>query len=169
MARGIDTGVGPVVVRALFTDRRQWPRVRGGAVSLCGLCYAAVALVPWTSTPCRHLHTSGARSRGERRERGPQYRPPSEADGGPLPRTGLFHGMAPRDDRRVLSIFVGSGLLELDWLTREKAILAFGLLQVASGLAWLFVVVPREQHAQAQEAALTNEPPAATRSVDSSR
>jgi type II secretory pathway component PulM len=54
-----------------------------------------------------------------------------------------------------ISIFVGSGLLELDWLTREKAILAFGVLQVASGLAWLFVVVPREQHAQAQEAALT--------------
>ena len=68
-----------------------------------------------------------------------------------------------------ISTFVGSGLLELDWLTREKAVLAFGLLQVASGLAWLFVVVPREQHAQAQEAALTNEPPAAIRSVDSSR
>jgi len=127
----------------------------GGAVSLCGLCYAALVLVLWMFTPCRHLHTSGARSRGERRERGPQYRPPSEADGGPLPRTGLFHGVAPVMTAESISIFVGSGLLELDWLTREKAILAFGVLQVASGLAWLFVVVPREQHAQAQEAALT--------------
>ncbi|MFB6097632.1 MAG: MFS transporter, partial [Salinibacter sp.] len=49
MARGIGTGIGPIVMRALFADRDQWPTVIGGAIAFCGLCYVGVGLVPWGS------------------------------------------------------------------------------------------------------------------------
>jgi len=48
-----------------------------------------------------------------------------------------------------LSILVGSALLELDWLTLEGAVLAFGILQVACGLAWLASLSVRTSQASA--------------------
>ena len=50
MARGIGTGIGPIVVRWLFQNRTHWPAVIGGAIAACGLCYVAVGLVPWSTT-----------------------------------------------------------------------------------------------------------------------
>jgi hypothetical protein len=50
-----------------------------------------------------------------------------------------------------LSILVGSALLELDWLTLEGAVLAFAGLQIACGLAWLAIVVPRERRDEQAE------------------
>ncbi len=148
MARGIGTGVGPVVVRALFTDRHQWPTVIGGAVSLCGLCYAGVALVPWTSSfpvligICVLVVLGHAASGGNwvlstvilQKRTVDRYR-------GRVFSTEWLLVMSAES----LSIFVSSALLELRWLTLEGAILAFGITQVLSGLAWLAIVVPRER------------------------
>jgi len=156
MARGIGTGVGPVVARALFPDRRQWPAVIGGAIALCGLCYVGVGLVPWSPqlsivalvgalVVLGHAASGGnwvlstviLQKRTEDRYRGRVFS------------TDWLLVMSAESG----SILVGSALLELSWLTLEGAVLAFGAVQVVCGLAWLAVVVPRERRDETADAA----------------
>jgi MFS family permease len=156
MARGIGTGIGPVVVRRLFPDRQQWPSVIGGAVALCGLCYVGVALVPWSSSlpiivaVCTLVVLGHAASGGNwvlstvilQKRTEDRYR-------GRVFSTDWLLVMSAES----LSIFVGSALLEMGLFTLETAVLAFAGLQVASGLAWLAIVVPRERRDERAEAA----------------
>lgn len=161
MARGIGTGIGPIVVRALFPDRHQWPSVIGGAVILCGLFYLGVGLVPWSSNlsiiagVCTLVILAHAASGGNwvlstvilQKRTEDRYR-------GRVFSTDWLLVMSAES----LSILVGSALLELGWLTLEEAVLMFAALQMACGLAWLMVVVPREQRDDQAEETATNEP-----------
>lgn len=147
MARGIGTGIGPVVVRALFTDRHQWPVVIGGAVAFCGLCYVGVGLVPWTSSVgavaliCALVVLGHAASGGSwvlstlmlQKRTEDRYR-------GRVFSTDWLLVMSAES----ISILVGSALLEAGWLDLVGAVQAFAVLQVACGLAWVGIVVPRE-------------------------
>jgi uncharacterized membrane protein len=159
MARGIGTGIGPIVVRRLFPDRHQWPSVIGGAVILCGLCYVGVGLVPWSSSlplvvaVCTLVVMGHAASGGNwvlstvilQKRTEDRYR-------GRVFSTDWLFVMSAES----LSILVGSALLEFGWLTLEGAVLVFAGLQVASGLAWLAIVVPRERRDEQAEAAVVN-------------
>jgi MFS family permease len=159
MARGIGTGIGPIVVRRLFPDRHQWPGVIGGAVILCGLCYVGVGLVPWSSSlplvvaVCTLVVMGHAASGGNwvlstvilQKRTEDRYR-------GRVFSTDWLFVMSAES----LSILVGSALLEFGWLTLEGAVLVFAGLQVASGLAWLAIVVPRERRDEQAEAAVVN-------------
>ncbi len=148
MARGIGTGIGPVVVRALFTERRQWPVVMGSAIAFCGLCYLGVGFMPWGTDPmtiallCALVVVGHAASGGNwvlstitlQKRTEDRYR-------GRVISTNWLLVMSAES----LSILVGSALLEAGWLDLSGAVQAFGALQVACGLAWLALVVPRER------------------------
>ena len=148
MARGVGTGIGPIVVRALFQERRQWPVVIGGAVALCGLCYVGIGLVPWSSQGgivaliCLLVVLGHAASGGNwvlstvilQKRTADRYR-------GRVFSTDWLLVMGTES----ASILVGSTLLELNWLTLEGSVLAFGIVQVLCGCAWLAIVVPRER------------------------
>lgn len=148
MARGIGTGLGPIVVRALFPDRHQWPVVMGGAVALCGLCYVGIGLVPWSSDLavialiCGFVVIGHAASGGNwvlstvtlQKRTEDRYR-------GRVFSTDWLLVMGAES----LSILVGSALLEMGWLSLTEAVLVFGAVQVTCGLAWLMFVVPRER------------------------
>ena len=154
MARGIGTGIGPVVVRALFQERRAWPTVIGGAIVLCGLCYIGVGLVPWSdrlvvvAAVCALVVMGHAASGGNwvlstvilQKRTDDRYR------GRVFSTEWLLVTSA-----ESLSILVGSVLLEGGWMTLEGAVLTFGGLQVLSGLAWLLIIVPRERRDEAAE------------------
>jgi hypothetical protein len=159
MARGIGTGIGPIVVRALFQDRRQWPAVIGGAIVISGLCYLGIGLVPWSSQVsiivgvCALVVLGHAASGGNwvlstvilQKRTVDRYR-------GRVFATDWLLVMSADS----ASILVGSALLELGWLTLNGAVMAFAALQVLCGLAWLLVVVPRERRddqAEVQQAA----------------
>jgi MFS family permease len=43
-ARGIGTGIGPVIARQHFTDERQWVMVMGASIALSGAMYLVVGL-----------------------------------------------------------------------------------------------------------------------------
>jgi MFS family permease len=158
MARGIGTGIGPVVVRRLFPERRRWPAVMGGAIVLCGLCYLGIGLVPWASrlpaivAVCVLVVVGHAASGGNwvlstvvlQKRTEDRYR-------GRVFSTEWLLVMSAES----ISILVGSALLELDWLTLEGAIRAFAGLQVACGLIWCAVVVPLER--RSDEAAVSAE------------
>jgi MFS family permease len=148
MARGIGTGIGPIVVRRLFPERRQWPVVIGVTIVLCGLCYAGIGLVPWSDqltiiiAVCALVVLAHAASGGNwvlstvilQKRTEDRYR-------GRVFSTDWLLVMSAES----LSILVGSALLELGWLTLEGAVLVFGGLQVLCGLGWLVIIVPRER------------------------
>jgi len=158
MARGIGTGIGPVVVRDLFTTRERWPTVIGGAIAMCGLCYVAVGLVPWNSSTlsialiCAFVVIGHAASGGSwvlstvmlQKRTADQYR-------GRVFSTDWLLVLSAES----LSILVSGVALEMEWLTLAEAVLLFASVQVACGLAWLLVVVPQERR---DEGALTEAP-----------
>ena len=148
MARGIGTGLGPVVARALFTDRDKWPTVIGFAIATCGLFYLAVGLIPWTpsiagiaiictlvvighaaSAANWVLSTVMLQKRTEDRYRGRIFS------------TEWLMVMIAES----ISIFASSMLLEYDVLSLRGAVIAFAALQIASGLLWIPLVVPKER------------------------
>ena len=206
MARGIGTGIGPIVVRALFTDRTQWPAVIGGAIVFCGLCYGVIAFVPWASTTtsivlvCALVVAAhAALEAGDYREarsliagmRAFEDIRAEEGNGtnvtgvkaalGALGHVCALVGAAPAasggnwvlsstmlqkrtNDRyrgRVFStdwllvlatesasIFVASLLLEAGWIDLVGSFQLFAGLQVACGVLWWLIIVPRERRAE---------------------
>lgn len=162
MARGIGTGIGPLLTRRFFQDRQQWPTVIGGAIAFCGACYAVVGLLPWTPTAagiallCVFVVAGHAASAGNwvlstvmlQKRTADRYR-------GRVFSTEWLLVMSAES----LSILGASVVLELGWLDLAGAIQAFAGLQVLSGLVWLWVIVPREAAGDASAEARTPEQP----------
>lgn len=156
MARGIGTGIGPVVARWAFTDRTRWPAVLGACVMGCGLGYVAVGGAPWypgaAGVALLALLVMGAHA--------------ASGANWVLSTVLLQERTADRYRGRVFgtewllvllceaaSIVAAVLLLERGVLSLRTAFLVFGGLQVVSGLAWLAVVVPRERRDDQDEGA----------------
>ena len=61
-ARGLGTGIGPIVARRVLVDRTAWPMVLGACVLFSGLCYAGFAQLPWSYWMCLLVLVSHASS-----------------------------------------------------------------------------------------------------------
>ena len=46
-ARGIGTGLGPIIARYGLTNRAKWPLILGWLVSICGVGYIAIGWLSW--------------------------------------------------------------------------------------------------------------------------
>lgn len=46
-ARGVGTGIGPILARAFVGDTRRWPALLGLCLFASGLAYLSVGVVPW--------------------------------------------------------------------------------------------------------------------------
>ncbi len=46
-ARGVGTGLGPILARYSFTDRSKWPFIIGWLISICGVGYLAIGWLSW--------------------------------------------------------------------------------------------------------------------------
>lgn len=148
-ARGLGTGIGPVVARAVFTDQQQWPFLLGACIVFSGICYGLVGFAPWGVLALvigliilSHA-SSGAnwvlsavmlQKRTEDRFRGRIFAT-----------EWLLVMLAD-----TISILAASLLLEYEVLDLREAFRVFALVQVASGVAWIVLVVPRERAATAQ-------------------
>lgn len=160
MARGIGTGVGPIVARRVFVDSRRWPAVLGACIAFSGLCYGMVAFAPWdlgTTTVVLLIAlvvfahaSSGAnwvlatlmlQKRTEDRYRGRVFAT-----------EWLLVMIAD-----TLSILVASSLLEAGLLDLSGTFAAFAALQVVCGLLWLLIVVPKERAATTRREAESRE------------
>ena len=144
-ARGLGTGLGPIVARAVFKDQERWPLLIGLFIAFSGLCYAVVGSVPWTLTTVIILvmvahSTSGAnwvmssvllQKRTEDRFRGRVFAT-----------EWLLVMLAD-----TVSILAASLLLETGLLDLRASFLAFALLQIFCGLLWVALVVPKERRA----------------------
>ena len=140
-ARGLGTGIGPLAVRAWLPDESRWPAMIGLGVVVSGVTYLAIGNVPWTYwivplVIAAHA-PSGAnwvassvllQKRTEDRYRGRVFSTEW------LLITGID----------TLSILLASLLLEKDLLTLRLAVMLFAALQVACGVGWWLLVVPKE-------------------------
>lgn len=142
-ARGLGTGIGPVLSRAFFKNRLHWPGVLGWCVILTGIGYVAIGLVPWTfilAVPVIVAHSAGGanwvlssimlQERTEDRYRGRVFST-----------EWLLIMLAD-----TMSILTASLVLEMELLGLRDAILVFASIQLIIGLFWLYWVVPAERH-----------------------
>ncbi|GAB5518634.1 MAG: MFS transporter [Rhodothermales bacterium] len=141
-ARGIGTGIGPILARAWFKNQRHWPTVLGACVILSGLWYTSIGWLPWTYALAfcvAMAHTpSGAnwvfstvllQERTSDRFRGRVF-----ANEWLLVMTA-----------DTIAILAASLLLELDILSLRTLFILFGGVQVLTGLLWLWQIVPKER------------------------
>ena len=147
-ARGLGTGIGPIVARALFRDSGRWFPILGVCIALSGAGYLAIGAMPWepgvgalalaavvvfahaTSGANWVLSTTLLQVRAEDRYRGRVF-------------TADWLILALVESASTLA-----ASLALEWGADLRAVvLTFAGLQVASGLAWLAFMVPAERRA----------------------
>lgn len=143
-ARGLGTGIGPIVARAVFTDRHRWPFLMGLCIAFSGLCYLLLGYVAWTYAIVALIilahASSGAnwvlsnvllQERTEDRYRGRVFAT-----------EWLLVMLADS-----LAIIAASLLLESGNVDLRMSVRLFALLQLASGWLWIALIVPRERRA----------------------
>ena len=141
-ARGVGTGLGPILARRLLPNSATWPLAMGWCILISGVFYVSVFAFPWTfwiALPILAAHTtSGAnwvmtsvllQRRSEDRYRGRVFA------------TEWLMIMVADS----LSILAASLLLEGSVLRLDQAFVLFGSIQILCGVAWLLIVVPRER------------------------
>ena len=145
-ARGVGTGIGPVLARALFRDPRVWFVVLGACIALSGAGYLAIGTLSWApgagallliaTVAFAHaasganwvLSTTILQMRTEDRFRGRVF----TADW-------LILALVESASTLAASIALERGV------PLRTAVLAFAGVQVASGVAWLVAMVPWER------------------------
>ena len=141
-ARGLGTGIGPIIARAVFKDQRIWPAVLGISVILSGVFYATIGFSQWPlwvigAVVLAHsasganwvLATVLLQQRSADRLRGRVFAT-----------EWLFVLLT-----ESISIFIASLLLEAEVLQLTDAFIVFASLQVVCGIIWLLTVVPAEK------------------------
>jgi len=145
-ARGLGTGIGPLLGRALVRDRRRWPWVIGVCLVGSGIVYGTTWLMPWTlwiTIPILVAHAaSGAnwvfssvllQERAEDVYRGRVF----------ATEWMMLTGM------NVVSVMAASVALERGLLSLRDGMLAACGVIVLAGVVWLVLVVPAERRAVA--------------------
>lgn len=140
-ARGIGTGIGPILGRLWFRDHRNWPRLLGIAIMFSGTFYVVIGFMPWSYLiliPIVFAHSASGLnwvfSTVLLQER----------------TTDAFRGRVFSTDwlavmsADTISILTASLVLESGLLELRQAILFFAGVQIVTGLIWLKTVVPRE-------------------------
>lgn len=141
-ARGIGTGIGPVVARHLFVDPRRWPMVLGGCIVASGLCYATIGFHAWPVGLM--LAVAGAHAAS-----GANWvfstvmlqQRTIDAYRGRVFASEMLLVLGTES----LSILAASILLESRTISLHQAFLLFALMQALSGLVWASQVVPAEK------------------------
>jgi MFS family permease len=147
-ARGIGTGLGPILARALFVDQSRWPGLLGVFIIGSGLGYLAVSASTWIVAVVvfvllAHM-ASGAnwvlstvllQMRTEDR----------------------FRGRVFATDWLLVTlvesaaVLIAALALEAGWAELRTLFFIAASVQVVTGIGWLLVVVPRERRAAVSE------------------
>ena len=142
-ARGVGTGIGPILARRWFRDEGFWPALLGLCVCFSGVLYLVVGVSSWTSILFLAVLVTLAHS--------------SSGANWVVSNVMLQRRAVDRFRGRVfatewltvtlvdtVSILTVSLLLEWAGVGLRAGFLALAGLQVATGIVWLLVVVPRE-------------------------
>jgi MFS family permease len=141
-ARGVGTGIGPVVGRRIFRSENGWVRSIGIFMVFCGLMYAVVSqtdslLIMSLFVMIAHM-ASG--SNWVFSTVLLQRRAPDTYRGRVFSTEWLLFTLS-----QSVSVTVAALILEFDILTIRETMTAFSLLLVVSGVVWLFLIAPFEK------------------------
>lgn len=141
-ARGVGTGIGPVVGRRIFKNENGWVRSIGIFMLFCGLMYVVVSqtdslLIMSLFVMIAHM-ASG--SNWVFSTVLLQRRAPDTYRGRVFSTEWLLFTLS-----QSVSVTVAALILEFDLLTIRETMTAFSLLLVVSGVVWLFLIAPFEK------------------------
>lgn len=141
-ARGLGTGVGPIIARAVLPERRRWPVFFGVGICVSGLSYAVLAMLPWTFAVVFLVMLAHSFSGANWTFSTVllQERTPDALRGRVFATEWLWVTLVD-----ALTILVASLLLEYEVLDLRTCILAFAVAQVICGTLWLVLAAPAEQ------------------------
>jgi len=146
-ARGIGTGIGPVMGRAFFKNRNKWPALLGVSIIISGIFYGLVGSMPLTymiAIPIMIAHAASGLNWVFSTVM-LQHRTEDEFRGRVFSTEWLFVLVADSFSILAASLILQSGLMNL-----QNTVLVFGIIQVITGLIWLKSVVPAERATQSE-------------------
>ena len=148
-ARGLGTGLGPVLARAAFHDARRWPAVLGGCLVASGLGYAGVALAGDVRWAVFALVLFAHAASGANWVLSTTLLQERAAD--------AFRGRVFATDWLLVTLVESASILATGALLERGAplapvVLGLAALQVVAGVVWWATVVPAEARARSQAA-----------------
>ncbi|MCH8556579.1 MAG: MFS transporter [Balneolia bacterium] len=148
-ARGAGTAVGPVVIRKLFPNERQWVTYMGIAMMVAGLSYTVVGLTSslWLMLLFVFVAHSGSGANWVSSTVLLQQRAPDNFRGRVFSAEFLMFTVA-----QSISTLVVSLLLEHDIVDLQTAILGASAGLVITGGLWLLTIARKEKASQQAEA-----------------
>lgn len=147
-ARGLGTGIGPIIARSLFKDQRVWPAVLGLSIIISGLFYATIGFNQWPLWVISAVVLAHAAS-GANWVLATvllQQRSADRLRGRVFATEWLFVLFMESVSILVASLLLEAGIFEL-----ADAFIVFASLQVLCGGVWMFTVVPAEKREKENE------------------
>ena len=141
-ARGIGTGLGPIIVRYGLTNRAKWPLLLGWLVSLCGVGYVIIGWLNWGWWIAIAVVFSHAASGANWVISTVLLQERSEDE---------WRGRMFSTDFLLLTMVNGistlaaSLILEFTDYTLREVIQIFAVCQLLSGIIWVMLVSPGEK------------------------
>ena len=143
-ARGIGTGIGPVIGRRVFKNETGWIRAMGFFMIFCGLMYC---ITSWLSSILLMsifvlLAHAASGSNWVMSTVLLQRRSPDVFRGRVFSTEWLLFTLS-----QSVSVTIASLILEFEWLTIRECMLVFSILLIISGSFWLMRIAPQEKNA----------------------
>ena len=145
-ARGLGTGLGPVIARAAFRDERQWPAVLAACIVASGVGYLGIALAGDARWAVAGLVVFAHAASGANWVLSTTLLQQRAEDG--------FRGRVISTDWLLLTLVESASILAASALVEAgvplvTVIAGLAAVTVASAVAWGAFVVPAERRAQA--------------------
>ena len=153
-ARGIGTGLGPIIARYGLTNRDKWPLLLGWLVSLCGIGYLTIGWLNWGWWIAIAVIFSHAASGANWVISTVLLQERSEDE---------WRGRMFSTDFLLLTMVNGistlaaSMILEFTDYSLREVIQAFAFCQIISGIIWVILVSPGEKKYIAQSKLVSGE------------
>jgi len=141
-ARGVGTGIGPVIGRRIFDRERDWVRAMGFCMVFGGLVYAIVGLTTSLTIMLIFVFIAHAAS-GANWVMSTvllQRRTPDTFRGRVFSTEWLLFTLA-----QSVSVVVASWILENDWLSIQHTMVVFALGLAITGGIWSYTVASQEE------------------------
>lgn len=147
-ARGVGTGLGPILARYAFTNRERWPLLIGWLVSACGLGYIAMGWLPWGWWVAAFVVFSHAASGANWVISTVLLQERSDDE---------WRGRMFSTDFLLLTLVNGvstlaaSLILEYTAIELRQLVQIFAVCQLISGALWVMLIAPGEREFLAQQ------------------
>lgn len=144
-ARGVGTGVGPIIGRRIFDREKDWVRAMGFSMIFGGLMYAVVGLTTSLAVMMLFVFIAHAAS-GANWVMSTvllQRRTPDTFRGRIFSTEWLLFTVT-----QSISVMIASWVLENDWLTIQQTMIVYAFMLSVSGLIWHFTVTSQEHNYQ---------------------